>query len=44
MGTYQLRFIFGKDLSEASLKCIRNFFKNGLQEKISIHDQRYKLP
>ena len=32
MGTYQLRFIFGIVLSEASLKCTRNFFKNSLRE------------
>ena len=44
MGTYQLRFIFGIGLSEASLKCTRNFFKNSLQENIGIYDQRYKLP
>ena len=43
MGTYQLRFIFEK-VYEASLKCTRNFFKNSLPEKISIYDQRYKLP
>ena len=28
--TYQLRFIFGIGLSEASLKCTRNFAKNSL--------------
>ena len=44
MGTYQLRFIFGIGLSEASLKCTQNFFKNSLRENISIYDQRYKLP
>ena len=36
MGTYQLQFIFGKSLSEASLKCNQNFFKNSLRENISI--------
>ena len=45
MGTYQLRFIFGIDLSEAPLlKCTRNFFKNSLRENITIYDQRHKLP
>ena len=44
MGAYQLRFSFGIGLSEDSLKCIRNFFKNSLQENISIYDQRLKLP
>ena len=44
MGTYQLRFILGKGLFEASFKCTRNFFKNSLRENISIYDQRYKLP
>ena len=31
--------IFGKGLSEASLKCSQNFFKNSLRENISIYDQ-----
>ena len=44
MGTYQLQFIFGKGLSEASLKRSQNFFKNSIIENISIYDQRYKLP
>ena len=44
MGTYQLPFIFGKGLSEASLKSSWNFFKNSLRENIIIYDQRYKLP
>ena len=44
MGSYQLQFIFGKGLSEASKKCTQNFFKNMLRENISIYDQRYKLP
>ena len=32
MGTYQLWFIFGIGLSEASLKCTRNFFRYSLRE------------
>ena len=28
MGTSELRFIYGQDLSEASWKYARNFFKN----------------
>ena len=44
MGTFQLRFMFGIGSSEASLKCTQNFFKNSLQDNISIYDQRYKLP
>ena len=36
MGTSQLRFIFGKGLPEASLKCARTFIKNSLQENINI--------
>ena len=44
MGTYQMRFIFGKGLSEASLKCTRNFFEKSLRENIRIYDQRYKPP
>ena len=44
MGTSELLFIFGQDLSEASWKCAQNFFKNSLQENVSILDQRYKPP
>ena len=44
MGTYQVWFIFEIGLSEASLKCDRNFFKNSLRENIIIYDHRYKLP
>ena len=44
MGTSELRFIFGQDLSEASWKCAGNFFKNSLRENMSILDQRYKPP
>ena len=44
MGTSELRFIFGQDLSEASLKYARNFFKNSLRDNMSIFDQRYKPP
>ena len=44
MGTPKLQFIFRQDLSEASWKYARNFFKNSLQENMSILDQRYKPP
>ena len=40
MGTSELRFIFGQDLSEASWKCARNFSKNSLWENMNILDQR----
>ena len=39
MGICQLRFIFGIGLSEASLKCTLNFFKNSLRENISIYEE-----
>ena len=39
MGTPELRFIFGQDLSEASWKGTQNFFKNSSRENVSILDQ-----